>query len=297
MIDKRFLIKKLPVNTKGRDFVCGDIHGSFSCVQRFLKEINFDKSVDRLICAGDLVDRGPQNEECIKLLYEPWFFSTKGNHEQLMQDYFTDGPYGIYWNRNGGVWGIEYKHDDSDTATFVKNALVDVVKTMPYLMTVDMRNGKKFHVLHAELCAQDKITDEDLADPDRLYEIATKKTMDGDTIIWGRFYFQKVAVFGALDERAIRKIQHMVDLERNKYFFNDKLSHIYSGHTILKRPVQFIGQTNLDTGAYKSYGTLNRYNSPDIVEWAGLTITEPETQKFWFVNDREFKEVQPVIFK
>ena len=62
------IIKRLSA-ISGRTFVCGDIHGSWSCVERFLTEINFDKENDRLICAGDLIDRGPENEKCMSLLY------------------------------------------------------------------------------------------------------------------------------------------------------------------------------------------------------------------------------------
>jgi hypothetical protein len=53
--------------------------------------------------------------------------------------------------------------------------------------------------------------------------------------------------------------------------------------------VQYYGQTNLDTGAYKSY--------EGSTSWSGLTITEPLTKRFWLSNDREFKEVQPIVFK
>ena len=34
-------IKRLDVNTHGRDFVCGDIHGSYSCVERFYDAVNW----------------------------------------------------------------------------------------------------------------------------------------------------------------------------------------------------------------------------------------------------------------
>jgi hypothetical protein len=65
----------------------------------------------------------------------------------------------------------------------------------------------------------------------------------------------------------------------------------------VKRPVQFYGQTNLDTCAYGSYSYQTSHGEEKPDEWCGLTVTEPATGKFWFVNDREFKEVQPVVFQ
>ena len=71
----------LPVNTKGNDYVVGDIHGHAKKLLKQLDGIGFDATVDRLICVGDLIDRGPESIEALALLNEPWFFSVLGNHE------------------------------------------------------------------------------------------------------------------------------------------------------------------------------------------------------------------------
>lgn len=302
-------ILRLPANEQGRDFVCGDIHGSYSCVQRFLTEINFDKTKDRFICAGDIVDRGPENEKCMELLFEPWFFCCMGNHEHMMMQYFLGGPYGSFWSHNGGHWGTKYKMWAASWETagsidpaahtklgeWVRATIIHKITDLPYLITVEKRSGGIFHVLHAELPPREKITDADLADPARLRELATKQTGDGDTIIWGRFMFYPMYKTLA-DEKNRRKWQRFAHLNKIDTFF-DELSPIYSGHTIVKQPIQFFGQTNLDTMAYGSYGSPGGYGYAPAPgpEWAGLTITEPETGKFWFVNDREFRETQPVV--
>ena len=78
--------------------------------------------------------------------------------------------------------------------------------------------------------------------------------------------------------------------------FNPELSHIYSGHTPVRTPIQFYGQTDLDTMAYDSYPVQTAYGPTTPPAWCGLTVTEPRTGKFWFINDREFKETQPLIF-
>ena len=84
-------IQKLPSNTRGTDYVIGDLHGCFSLLERLLGEVHFDKSRDRLFSVGDLIDRGPESLRCLQLLAEPWFYAVQGNHENMMLNFFL--PY------------------------------------------------------------------------------------------------------------------------------------------------------------------------------------------------------------
>lgn len=81
----------LPENTRGRDFVVGDIHGAFDLLDKALREADFDPEKDRLISVGDLIDRGPFPERCLEFLKQPWFFAVKGNHEDLFMEVYKDG--------------------------------------------------------------------------------------------------------------------------------------------------------------------------------------------------------------
>src|SRR5271167_1597552 len=290
-------IQRLPPNLIGRDLVCGDIHGSYSCVTAALKGLNFDKTKDRFICAGDLVDRGPSNEACLDLIYQPWFYSCMGNHEQLMIEFFNGGYYGQWWQPNGGGWGTKYAKEQTTMADFVRKA-VKTITNLPYLITVEKKSGGLFHVLHAELppFASEVITDELMANPDTFTKIATVQTQDGDVITWGRYIYYSLYK-QLLDEVHLRKFKRAAELQKLGAVFNPGLSHIYSGHTIMRAPVTFMGQTNLDTMAYGSYRYPSKYNDGSPELWCGLTITEPETGKFWLVNDAEFKETQPVVIQ
>lgn len=71
------------VNKKGVDYFVGDIQGHHSLLIKQLDELEFDYSNDRLYCAGDLVDKGPESEDCINLLKSPWFYSVLGNHDLM----------------------------------------------------------------------------------------------------------------------------------------------------------------------------------------------------------------------
>lgn len=64
-------------------YVMSDIHGCLNEVQRMLKLINFTEN-DKLIFAGDYVDRGPQNKETLEWIThapENMIF-LRGNHDE-----------------------------------------------------------------------------------------------------------------------------------------------------------------------------------------------------------------------
>jgi serine/threonine protein phosphatase 1 len=97
------MIKK---NLNGRDFVVGDIHGHLALLQSELEIVGFDKSKDRLFSVGDLIDRGPNSLQCLSLIFEPWFFAVRGNHEQMMFDALQGENDRMLelWMVNGGAW-------------------------------------------------------------------------------------------------------------------------------------------------------------------------------------------------
>jgi len=99
-------VQSFALNSAGRDFVVGDIHGCFSRLQAHLDRIGFDTACDRLFSVGDLVDRGPESHLCTEWLSQPWFHAVVGNHE-LMACGFHFGMIdaGIY-AANGGAWFI-----------------------------------------------------------------------------------------------------------------------------------------------------------------------------------------------
>lgn len=97
---------RIEQNKKGRDFVVGDIHGHLWLLKSELEIIGFDQGKDRLFSVGDLIDRGPNSLRCLNLIFEPWFFAVRGNHEQMMFDALQgdDGRMLEMWMGNGGAW-------------------------------------------------------------------------------------------------------------------------------------------------------------------------------------------------
>ena len=145
------LVKHMEANKHGRDFVVGDVHGELDLLTRLMEMIGFDKSVDRLFGVGDLIDRGPDSLGVVALLREPWFFSVRGNHEDMMLRALTGNDAALrMWLNNGGLW----VHGELTERPEGVDDAADLVDALPLVIVV----GGAWQVAHAELL----VTDEDV---------------------------------------------------------------------------------------------------------------------------------------
>ena len=93
------------INTQGRDFAVGDIHGCFTALQQALDHINFNPAKDRLFSVGDLVDRGPESSQVLDWLGRPWFHAICGNHDFMIWRSALGNPYPeVNHLEHGGGW-------------------------------------------------------------------------------------------------------------------------------------------------------------------------------------------------
>lgn len=279
------LLHSLSANEEGRDFVVGDLHGQITLLNDALAAINFDPRVDRLISVGDLIDRGENSLSCLALVSEPWFYFVKGNHEQLMEDYLTGGPTGRWWFPNGGDW---WNDAVKELTTQDQEDIIEALQIGPWLLTVHLTNGKRFHVVHAELpLGFNVLTDDLLEDEEFVRKVCLEVDGDGARAIWGRNLWG--SLYGKpVDSNMSASFRRGVALKlKNKGLFadSDNLSPIFSGHTILQKPCIFEKRINIETGAF-----LVGHR-----KWAGLTIAEPLTGKFWKTNNEGTQEVTPVV--
>ena len=77
-------------------YIVGDIQGCYDALQRLLEKIRFDPAADRLWTPGDLVNRGRQSLETLRVLkgLGGSFAMTLGNHDlYLLREHwrFPDG--------------------------------------------------------------------------------------------------------------------------------------------------------------------------------------------------------------
>jgi serine/threonine protein phosphatase 1 len=102
---------RLPRNAVGRDFVVGDLHGHRRLLERELERIGFDGHRDRLLSVGDLIDRGPDSLDTLRLLDEPWFHPVLGNHELMLLNYLDRYASRVHSRKSyaagGGRWVVE----------------------------------------------------------------------------------------------------------------------------------------------------------------------------------------------
>lgn len=93
-----------------RVIAVGDIHGHLATFRALLHRLNLSDE-DRVVCLGDMIDRGPDSAGLISLIRnDPRIICIKGNHEQMaLQSIQPDGRVELWqpWLQRGGksTWG------------------------------------------------------------------------------------------------------------------------------------------------------------------------------------------------
>lgn len=133
------LHRHFPKNEVGTDYAVGDIHGRFPLLEDALAVMGFDKSKDRLFGVGDLVDRGPYSERFSDYLDFPWFFSVRGNHEQMLLERQSF----LERLRHGAGWWEALPEQE-------KIELRLVIGQMPVMISVDVEGGR-VGIVHGDM--------------------------------------------------------------------------------------------------------------------------------------------------
>ena len=88
-----------------RLYVVGDVHGHLATFRALLHRLNLGHE-DRVVCLGDMIDRGPNSAGLVDLLRShPQVICLKGNHEQMaVQSVQMDGTFEAWqpWMKRGG---------------------------------------------------------------------------------------------------------------------------------------------------------------------------------------------------
>ncbi len=135
-------LQHFQVNTAGRDFAVGDIHGHFTRLQRALDAVGFDPATDRLFSVGDLVDRGPDSLAALEWLERPWFHAVRGNHEEMTVSAFREGNTDLHFC-NGGAWFYALSQDE-------RADVVLALEALPLAIEVETTHGI-VGIVHADV--------------------------------------------------------------------------------------------------------------------------------------------------
>lgn len=129
-------------NNEGTDYIIGDLHGDLDGVDSVLHRIGFDPKRDRLLCAGDLVDKGPKSHKMHTLLEAPWFFSVMGNHDWTSLKYLRGDASAKAQIGRKGEWAV---HLGPRKREIYERHL----SSLPLFITLETANGH-VGIVHAE---------------------------------------------------------------------------------------------------------------------------------------------------
>lgn len=144
------IVLRLAQNKLGRDFAVGDIHGCFSIFEQALKEASFDPARDRVVCVGDLVNRGPESIRALEFLEQDWFYTVCGNHDyairqdfQLMNKKGKDAVCDEF-ERDGLGWMLLLNEAS-------QNKFLEAFAALPYAIEVPSKTEELVGFTHAEV--------------------------------------------------------------------------------------------------------------------------------------------------
>lgn len=184
------LIKKFKKNQNGRDFVVGDIHGEYTKLTEQLGEISFDYNTDRLFAVGDIIDRGSHSVECLNLIFEPWFYSVRGNHEELMLDSILHRckPSMNCWINNGGEWYFDlYDKEDKTQFDEITETVFSIQDLNLLTVAIEIESTSKHGkvgIVHAQpplIWSEENIRDQRL------------------NLLWGRSFLERAVTVEGVD--------------------------------------------------------------------------------------------------
>lgn len=249
-------------NPTGRDFVVGDVHGQIDMLNRLLRAVGFDRHLDRLFSLGDLIDRGPGNEQLLQLFHEePSLFCIRGNHEELLLASRFNPAYRRVWERNGGDWADELS--DQRLAE-----LAAMVEQMPLVIELDLGDGRHIGLVHAEVPPGLDWDAVRRVQPGPSDQVDDQDSNLESSLLWGRRRVNALMLMAQNPEA-----EDMSEAERARVIGAvipvEGIDLVMVGHTIIpaRRPARSGNVMFLDTGAYKIDGRL--------------TLVEPRANRYW----------------
>lgn len=208
-------VQRFPINTNGRDFVVGDIHGCFDALCDEMDRVSFDPACDRMFSVGDLVDRGAQSLDATDWIAQPWFHAVRGNHEQMAIGVAAGRHDPANYARNGGLWFLALDGP-------VQARIAAAFNELPVCIEVETAEGL-VGLVHADIEGDDWAAfTEQLASPRSHNHL--RQLMEA--ALWSR------------DRISAKRIAEV-----------SGVAYMYVGHTPVQQPVALGNVCYVDTGA------------------------------------------------
>ena len=132
-------------------YVIGDVHGHLATFRALIHRLNLSLD-DRVVCLGDMIDRGPDSAGVMRLIRsDERIICLKGNHEHMaLQSITPDGQVELWqpWMQRGGksCWASYIVQAEGDLYAAKHKFLSDMrwVDSLPNQIVLD-----KFRLVHA----------------------------------------------------------------------------------------------------------------------------------------------------
>ncbi|MDQ7034075.1 MAG: YfcE family phosphodiesterase [Anaerolineae bacterium] len=141
--------------------ILSDVHGDYGALETTLNKMKNEHQVSRILCAGDLVGRGPEQNRVVESIRQHNIITVRGNHDEWFYgistentDYLKNLP--VDWEGKIGsikvfmchgkpannMWGMYRDHlSETYLKLVLKSLKVDVLVTghthLPLFMRVD----------------------------------------------------------------------------------------------------------------------------------------------------------------
>lgn len=250
------LIKYLPANESGEDYVCGDLHGHKQALMEKLNDLGFDFSRDRLFCTGDLTDRGPDSFGTLMLMHEPWFHFVKGNHEDDLPKFLE-----LEYHTRPAYCDQQWVFDlDAGQLEYLKDVLVPELAAVPMAIRV----GQDFWVIHSDRCEAGGYQNPAiLLDDERLP--SADSVVQRESFLWSRRLFNQIP--RRLDDNGGLLVAPGQEIALG-------VGLTFVGHNIIEQPIFYRSHCFIDTGVYMPGGRLTVLRVKDVRERIALIAAQ-----------------------
>jgi serine/threonine protein phosphatase 1 len=236
------LQKDYPANLKGFDYIVGDIHGAYDTLMQALAATGFDPEKDRLFSVGDLINRGKDSLDCLRLVEKPWFHMVPGNHEIIAANYLESEARGTideerrsYLSRNGVDWLLTAKDATREEVRRLLNTIFS--KSSLIAKVNDHSHAGFYYLAHASL-------------PEHLIDDPSGRfanRYDEQLVLWNRSEFDAMKGEGNKPTGHFTVSNHAVQVDAEPDLQKPLVFH---GHNIVDNLRINGNRVYLDTGAF-----------------------------------------------
>lgn len=253
----------------GRIFFCTDIHGKYDILINSLKQLGFinnpypNEKADKLICLGDMGDRGEQSFDVLSAFKNnPNYFPIKGNHDQLIIDGTKAVPFiskinkmaltrdhlKNKWIDQGGSWHLN--HD----FYAIKN-IGEWVDTLPMAAQLEI-GDHKIGLTHSSVISNElfkkthnRSMSSNKTSGDETISFTNKKPRWSNTVT-------VASAFSNIDDLSVKyNLERAIMFDRTPFrqqmeVYVDGVDAVLHGHTLTPHPKVLGNSIYFETGAF-----------------------------------------------